>query len=502
MGAGQPAEYARSVNTTHATRQRQPQSVADTAPAGKEIVVDGFAGGGGTAEGIREAMGKSVELAYNHSRHALAMHEANHPYTAHCKADIRQISPAEIARRNPIRLAWFSPDCRHYSKAKGGAPLRNREDLRNRDLPWVAVRWAREAQPRIVMVENVEEWEDWGPLAADGKPDPARKGETFSRWMHAFEGAGYKLEHEVLRGCDYGSPTVRKRMFVIARRDRSPIVWPSATHGPGLGAPHPSAAQCIDWEVPVRSIFLSSDEARRARCKRPLAEATLRRIARGTWKYVIESAEPFIIGVTHSGDDRVRSIGAPLATVTGAHRGEFALVAPTLEPMLRNDRATLTASFLMRHFGSSVGHSAHAPLGTVTAGGGGKSALISAHLCHLYGSNTCGGEGDPRAPARTVTTGGHAALVQALLMRYRPRGHGVGEHPTTVWVAGEPYQIADLGMRMLTPRELFRAQGFRDSYVIDPLVNGKPLTKTWQIRLCGNAVPPQFARALVEANVL
>ena len=462
---------------------------------------------------IQRATGRPVAIAINHDAHALALHKANHPQTRHYQRNIRDVRPSEIARSHPIRLAWFSPDCRHHSKAKGRPPIRSEEEKNSRDLAWVVIDWAREAKPRIIMLENVEEWVEWGPLGPDGRPDRARKGETFDAWLRALKDAGYdRVEWKELRACDFGDPTWRKRLFLVARRDGRPIRWPEPTHGPGRRH-YRTIAECIDWSLPVHSIFMSREDARKVGCRRPLAENTMRRIAKGMWKYVITNPDPFIVGVTHATGARAYPLHEPLRTVTAAHRGEFAIVAPRLEPAEAERRERASAAFIMRHFGNSVGHDARMPLGTVVAGGGGKSVVVMAHLSHQYTSNTCGGEGDPRRPAKTITTGGHAALVQAFMIGYYSGGaqdascaHPMPTQSTRdrfglVTVGRNAYRIADIGMRMLTPRELFRAQGFPESYVIDARVQGKRLTKTKQIWLCGNVVCPGPAEALVRANI-
>ena len=481
---------------------------------GNEIEIDNFAGCGGASEGIQRATGRPVAIAINHDEDAIVLHSANHPQTRHYRRNIRDVRPAEIARRNPIRLAWFSPDCRHHSKAKGRPPIRTVEEKNSRDLAWVVIDWAREARPRIIMLENVEEWVEWGPLGPDGRADRARKGETFKAWLTALRNAGYdRIEWRELRACDFGDPTWRKRLFLVARRDGRPIRWPEPTHGPGRKR-YRTIAECIDWSLPVHSIFMSKEDARKVGCRRPLAENTMRRIAKGMWKYVINNPDPFIVGVTHATGSRAYPLGEPLRTVTAAHRGEFAIVAPKLEPAEAARREQASAAFIMRHFGNSVGHGARAPLGTVTASGGGKSALVMAHMSHQYTSNTCGGQGDPRSPAKTITTGGHAALVQAFMIGYYSTGgtqdadcaqpmptQSTRDRFGLVMVEREAYRIVDIGMRMLTPRELFRAQGFPEHYVIDAPVRGKTMSKTKQIWLCGNVVCPGPAEALVRANI-
>ncbi len=534
------------------------------------VDVDNFAGGGGASMGIERALGKPVDIAVNHDPEAVAMHRVNHPRTYHYCQDIWQVDPAEVRRRGPVRLAWFSPDCTHFSKAKGARPIRH-DAQRSRDLAWVVIEWARTARPSTIILENVEEFAAWGPLDCDGKPCSRRKGQTFESWVRALHTAGYSVEWRELRACDYGAPTIRKRLFVVARRDGRPIIWPLPTHGSepllGLDA-YRTAAECIDWSLPCPSIFLSAEEAGRWGCRRPLAEATMRRIAKGVFRYVINSANPFIVPVTHQGDDRSHSLGEPLRTITAANGGEFALAMPYFVPryseregqgprtrdvrdpfpgVVLGNGASLVSAFLAQHntdmvghdarkplstivgrgstqaamavhltrqFGASVGQPVDAPAPTVTAGGGGKTALVAACLSRQYSSNSSGTEGTVRKPLNTVLAGGqHHALVQAFLMKYYGTGgqYGRCEDPaptvTTlrrlgiVTVGSIDYQIVDIGMRMLTPRELYRAQGFPDSYTIAVEHNGRVLSKRSQIRLCGNSVCPDVADAIVKANI-
>lgn len=579
-----------------------------------ELVIDNFAGGGGASLGIKWAIQRPVDIAINHDREAVAMHAANHPSTVHLCQNIWQAHPRDVVKKRPVGLVWFSPDCKHHSKAKGGKPL----EKGSRDLAWVVVHWIRElakdqVQPRIIMLENVEEFRDWGPLCPDtSKPIVDLKGQTFKRWVNAIRREGYRVEWRELRACDYGTPTIRKRLLLIARRDGEPIVWPEPTHGPGL-QPYRSAAECIDWSLPCPSIFMTKGEAKAyyeetgIRVKRPLAPNTMARIARGTKRFVLDAAEPFLVPVTHAGDARVYSVDEPLRTVTAAHRGEQALVSPYLartdmhqsnagcvypsedplrtvttggghavvspclvprygerpgqEPRCRSveeplatvvttgNQGSLVAAHLSRQFGASVGQDPSEPAPTIMPGGGGKTALVAAfmnqqnsgmvghpmtapvstivgagstqtvtavHLSNQYTSNTRGGEGDPDKPMSTITAGGgHQVLVAAFLAEYYGEG-GQWCDPAkplntvvtkdrfavvTVVIDGAPYVITDIGMRMLTPRELFRAQGFPDSYVIDPIVDGKRLSKRAQISCCGNAVPPQWPAALISANL-
>lgn len=495
-----------------------------------EIIVDNFAGGGGASTGIEAAFGRPVDIAINHDREAVAMHDANHPHTLHYCQSIWRADPIEVAAGRPIGLAWFSPDCKHFSKAKGGKPV----EKHIRDLAWVVVDWAKAVRPRVIMLENVEEFRDWGPLITteDGRqmPCPARKGLTFRRWVRELRALGYQVEWRELRACEYSgivlpvAPTIRKRLFVIARCDGLPIVWPAQTHGAGL-IPYRTAAECIDWSIPCPSIFERS---------RPLAEATMRRIARGVMRYVVNAKQPFIVPMTHTGGDRVHPIDEPLRTITTAQRGELALVSPQIvgvggrmgqsrprggdEPfqtVTSKGDAALVAAFLAQHNTGVVGHDARSPISTLTSRGT-QQGVVTAILSHAYTSNTAGGAGDPRRPMKTITAGGgHHALVAAFLTKYYGTADSCGlAEPlhtvtskdrfglVTVEIAGEPYAIADIGMRMLTPRELFRAQGFPDSYIIDPVLDGKPLTKTAQIRMCGNSVCPPIAEALVRANLV
>jgi DNA (cytosine-5)-methyltransferase 1 len=496
----------------------------------KELIVDNFAGGGGASYAIEQAFGRSVDIAINHDPEAIAMHMANHQKTQHYCESVWDVDPREATKGLHVGLAWFSPDCKHFSKAKGGIPV----SKNIRGLAWVVIRWAKLVKPRVIILENVEEFEHWGPLAhviddcgfhayKDGrpimKPCPKRKGRTFRQWVNQLKRLGYRVEWQELKACDFGAPTIRKRLFLVARCDGLPIRWPKPTHGPGL-EPYRTAAEIIDWSIPCPSIF---DR------KRPLAEATMRRIARGIERFVIDHPDPFIIPVTHHGDLRGYSINDPLRTITSAQRGEFALISPFVAKhfggmtgtditkpfptiLSRGTQNQLVTAHLMRQFGQSVGSDMAEPVGTVTAGGGGKTRLVTSHMIKLRG--TCADGQDLRQPAPTITAGGtHIGEVRAFLMKYYGTGgqwqdcreplHTV---PTKarfglVTVHGEPYQIVDIRMRMLTPRELYMAQGFPPEYLIDIDYHGKPLTKTAQVRMVGNSVSPPPAIALVSANV-
>ena len=489
----------------------------------RELIVDNFAGGGGASLGIEQALRRPIDIAINHDREAVAMHRANHPQTRHFCEDVWSVDPVKATAGRPVGLAWFSPDCTFHSKARGGKPFRDRNKARRRrGLAWLVIRWAAAVSPRVIMLENVEEFAKWGPLLDDGTPCPVRQGLTFRRWQKQLENLGYQVECRELRACDYGAPTIRKRLFVIARRDGLPIVWPVATHGKGL-KPYRAAAECIDWSLPCPSIFERV---------RPLAEATLRRIAKGVGRYVLNAKEPFIVTCNHAGDGfRGQGIHEPMKTITAA-RDAHGLVVPLLtehansstqrtfsiqEPLrtqcaeVKGGYFALVAAFLAQNNTGVVGHGARKPLSTITARGT-QQQLVTSHLVKLYG--TCAHGQATDSPMPTVTGGGqHIGEVRAFLVKY----YGTDQDPqlreplhtvTTkdrfglVTVHGEEYAIADIGMRMLQPRELYRAQGFPDNYIIAPVIDGKPLTKTAQIRMCGNSVSPAIARALVDANLM
>lgn len=492
-----------------------------------ELTVDNFAGGGGASEGIEQALGRPVDYAINHDPEAIAMHAANHPRTEHLTTGVWDVNPTKLCAGRQVGLGWFSPDCTFFSKARGGKPFRDRDAARRRrGLAWLIPYWMKTVRPRVVMLENVEEFADWGPLLPDGSVCPIRRGITFRRWHRMIENLGYSIDMRELKACDYGAPTTRKRLFVIARCDGQQIVFPEATHGPGR-IPYRTAAECIDWSIPCPSIFTR---------QRPLAEATLRRIARGVMRYVVHNPKPFVVPLTHHGEFRGHSIDKPLPTITGAHRGELALISPSwintrngervgqaprarsiMEPLptvtAEGSQGAVVAAFLARHYGGheNDGSALDSTMHTVTAKD--HHALVTSHLVKLKG--TCL-DGQPiDVPLHTVQAGGnHYGEVRAFLLKYygtRSIGSDLSApmHTVTstdrfglVTVHGEDYQIIDIGMRMLQPRELFRAQSFRDDYIIDPIFNGKPLTKTMQVEKCGNSVNPVVAEALVNANVV
>lgn len=602
----------------------------------KEIIVDNFAGGGGASTGIEMATGRSVDIAINHDENAIAMHSTNHPETLHYCESVFDVDPIAATAGRPVGLAWFSPDCRHFSKAKGSKPVK--KEIRG--LAWIVIRWALAKRPRVMMLENVEEFKTWGPLltAEDGTehPDPARAGETFTAFIGMLTtgvpadhpaiaeccevlninvnsddvrclvaGLGYVVDHRELRACDFGAPTIRRRFFMVMRCDGQPVEWPAASHGDpksldvqsGKLAPWRTAAECIDWSIPCSSIFER---------KKPLAENTLKRIARGIQRFVIDNPTPFIIGAggsvyqgkprtvaapfhtvmkeSHSAlitptlvqigygeragqSPRALDIEKPLGTVV-AGGGKHALVAPIIARIgqtgFGGDRMAyeagkplttvtskaehlLVAPVIARQFGNSVGHAADEPNGTITAGGGGKSQLCTAFLAKHFGGNYTGAGAAMDAPAHTVTTTDHHALVTSSLIKLRGTckdgqpvtepaptitagGLHIGEvrafllkyygnekegvsldeslHTVTtndrfglVTVEGIDYQIVDIGMRMLQPHELYAAQGFPSWYIIDQDYRGKKYAKDKQVARCGNAVPPPFAETLVRANL-
>ncbi|EPT3116052.1 DNA cytosine methyltransferase [Klebsiella michiganensis] len=682
----------------------------------RELIVDNFAGGGGASTGIEMAIGRSVDIAINHDENAVAMHRTNHPDTLHYCESVFDVSPVAATSGKPVGLAWFSPDCRHFSKAKGAKPV----EKAIRGLAWIVLRWALDVSPRVMMLENVEEFKTWGPLlAAEMRPDPARVGETFKAFVgmlttgipadhpalvecceflelspeskqaqRLVAGLGYDLDCRELRASDLGTPTIRKRFFMVMRRDDQPIVWPEATHGDpkspavqaGKLAPFRTAAECIDWTIAARSIF---DR------KKPLAENTLKRIARGIQRFVIDSADPFIVKCNHTTTRgkydcfRGQALADPLQTITKTHGYAIAVphltkfrtgatgqpvtdpvptvtagtskrpggnghalgiveaeLAPFLagnggseyqakprpldkpaHTILKESRACLVAPVIARQFGGSIGHRADEPSATITAGGGGKSQLVvptliqmgygerpgqeprvlqlnnplgtvtaggnkfatvSAFLAKHYGGNYSGpgvgldepahsvttvdhhslvtaqvvgvggraGQSRPRdvsEPLQTMTTKADAAIVSSHLVKLRGTcrdgqrvdepmptvtagGQHVGEVKTTlavedydeeraqqvlaflkeycgpdstglVEIDGVTYRIVDIGMRMLQPHELYRAQGFPEWYIIDRDYRGVKYAKDKQVARCGNAVPPPFAEALVRANL-
>ena len=430
--------------------------------AHNEIFVDLFAGGGGASTGIEAAIRRPVAIAVNHDDAAIAMHAANHPETHHYQEDVWTVDPRVACGSRKVAGLWLSPDCTHHSRAKGGQP--RKKDIRS--LADVGIRWAEAVRPRFIFLENVEEFQDWGPLDDAGKVIAGRKGEDFRAWCGKLSDFGYHIEYRSLVAADYGAPTSRRRLFLVASLC-GPIVWPESTHGKGRSNPWRGASEIIDWSLPCPSIF---DR------KKPLVDATLRRIARGIQRYVINAADPFV--VAYYGQSGAVSITNPL------------------------DHHVLVVPFINKHFGGGEngkpppGIDARKPLDTITEQD--HHGLTEAVVSKVDG----------------VTDGKHRAQVHAFLMKYHggqrgdTRGQMMFEPIRTidmqnrfaiVMIHGEPYEIVDIGMRMLSPRELFAAQGFPDDYDILPKLRGKPITKTQQIALAGNSVPPTLAEHVVRA---
>lgn len=422
---------------------------------GRPMIIDSFAGGGGASTGIEMALGRSPDVAINHNPAALALHAANHPDTLHLINSIYAVDPDEVCRGRHVGLAWFSPDCKHFSKAKGGKPV----EKGIRDLAWVVVHWAKRVRPDVIMLENVEEFQHWSPLTADNQPDQTRKGETFRAWVRAIKRLGYKIQWRELRACDYGAPTIRKRLFVIARCDGKPIVWPVPSHAApdsdevaeGFYELWRTAAECINWSLPCPSIFDTSDQIKAKhglRANRPLAENTMSRVARGMKRYVLDAKEPFLVSVAHgdSGGRREYPLNEPLGTITQGGT-QHALIAPSLTRFnsgatgqdMREPMSTITANSwikkpggaapigllaptIVRHFGQSVGQEVTRPLPTTTAGGGGKTGLIAPSLMSLKGTSRR--DSAVTAPHPTILAGGgHSALISPVLT-YAQQGGG------------------------------------------------------------------------------
>ena len=542
-----------------------------------EIIVDNFAGGGGASTGMELATGRVVDIAINHDPDAILMHRTNHPHTTHYQASVWDVDPMEVCRGRPVGLAWFSPDCKHFSKAKGGKPV----DKNIRGLAWIVLRWAGTVRPRVIILENVEEFQTWGPVRK-GKPVKKLTGQTFRKWLDQLRNLGYDVEWRELVAADYGAPTTRKRFFLIARCDGRPIVWPTPTHAPadspevkaGLRKPWRSAAEIIDWSLPTPSIFDTKESIREKynlAAQRPLRPNTMARVARGVDKFVIKTASPFLVVVNHSGEFRGQDPGEPLQTVTAKHGygvaspvlapwtvtnttnstghpasepvdtartggggGQMFLSASLVQyhteqgergrgqgldaPLLTVDasnRYGLSTVCLEKYYGTATGQGAGEPLHTITAKD--REGVVAAHMVKLKGTNLGGPVSEP---VQTITAGGgHFGVVTTMIAPVSPGadlknwpkirellntycGYGLKEDEVILFqITGGLYFMADIGLRMLTPRELYRANGFPDDYIIDRDYTGKEYGKAKQVARCGNAVPPPFATALVRANL-
>lgn len=542
----------------------------------EEMIIDNFAGGGGASTGIELATGRAVDAAINHDPDAILMHQTNHPQTRHYCESVWDVDPWEVTRGRPVGLAWFSPDCKHFSKAKGSKPV----DRNIRGLAWIVLKWAGTVKPRVIILENVEEFQTWGPVRK-GKPMKSRRGETFRKWKEQLQALGYEIDHRELVAADYGAPTIRKRFFLIARCDGKPIIWPERTHAPkdseevknGKCKPWRGAAEIIDWTIPCPSIFDTTDEIKEKysiRAIRPLAVNTQKRIARGIEKFVLQNKEPFIVpigyGERKGQAPRVHDINEPLSTVVGS--GKQYLAMPSLiqyhteqservrgqgmdEPIMTLDAANrygLSVAYLAEYFQNGRPLDVNSPLHTSTTKD--RECLCMAHMEKFFSGGYTGNGSDANTPLGTVTAVDHNGLVETFISKFYKTG--IGQKPdeplhtvttsaghfgiVTVkmnrsemnlhhWnevrellnaccgyaiaadeillldVNGTMYFISDIGLRMLTPRELYAANGFPPDYIIDHDYTGKAYGKTKQVARCGNAVPPPFAEALVRANL-
>ena len=505
-----------------------------------ELMVDNFAGGGGASTGMEMATGVSVDIAINHDPEAIRMHKTNHPNTKHYCESVWDVDPIKVCEGHPVGIAWFSPDCKHFSKAKGGKP----KDKNIRGLAWVALRWAGKVRPRVIMLENVEEFKTWGPLNRNHRPVKAKQGATYRKFIGQLEALGYAVETRELVAADYGAPTMRKRFFMVARCDGRPIIWPEPTHAPadspeaaaGLKKPYAGAYTQIDFSLPCPSIFDTAEEIKEKygiRAVRPLAPKTMERIARGLKKFVLDNAEPFIVQVNHSGSssDYCNSMNAPLRVVTSKHG--FGIVEPYLiqigqtgftedrskdvrKPLTtivsKNEHCLISPTLIQYHAETSEkevrGQSLEDPVMTID--GSNRYGLVTSFLSKFYG--TCTGQ-DIRGPLHTVTTSaGHFGEVRAFLVKYYGQGTGqdIKEPLDTVTardrfglvtIKGVDYQIVDIGLRMLEPKELYGCQSFPGDYIIDHDYTGKRYPRSEQVARCGNSVPPKMSEALVRANL-
>jgi DNA (cytosine-5)-methyltransferase 1 len=510
-----------------------------------ELIVDNFAGGGGASTGIEMATGYSVDIAINHDPEAIRMHKVNHPNTKHYCENVWAVDPVKACEGHPVALAWFSPDCKHFSKAKGGKP----KDKNIRGLAWAACRWAALVRPRVIMLENVEEFKTWGPLNRGHHPIRAKQGDTFRKFVKQLNELGYEVQFRELVAADYGAPTKRKRFFMIARCDGAPIMWPKPTHAPadseevkaGLLKPYVGAYTQLDFSLPCPSIFDTSEEIKEKygiRAVRPLAPKTMQRIARGLKKFVLDNPEPFIVpigyGERKGQSPRVHDIKKPLPTIVSS--GKHYLCEPRLAPIIDKtyggnyqgggskaedpidtittvDHNRLVAATLIQYHSETNsdevrGQGIENPIMTVDSSN--RYGLVTSFLSKFYKTGI--GQ-DEREPLHTVTTSaGHFGEVRAFLIKYYGEGTGQDiEQPLDtvtsrdrfglVTIQGVEYQIVDIGLRMLEPKELYGCQGFPDDYIIDHDNTGKTYSRSEQVKRCGNAVCPPIPAAMVRANL-
>lgn len=514
----------------------------------EEIIVDNFAGGGGASTGIELATGRTVDIAINHDPDAILMHKTNHPYTQHYQESVWNIDPIEVCQGRPVGLAWFSPDCKHFSKAKGAKPVSKNV----RGLAWIVLKWAGTVRPRVIILENVEEFKTWGPVRK-GKPVKSKSGSTFDKWLSQLRDLGYEVDYRELVAADYGAPTIRKRFFLIARCDGCPIVWPEPTHnkkGTDGKLKWRSAAEIIDWTLPCPSIFDSKEQIKGKygiKAIRPLASNTMQRIVRGMDKFVIKAAQPFIVQVNRGNN----KVGASLIQYHSEQKSEYVRGQSLQDTLMTIDAAGrygLSSAYLTECYGNGQdGINIDAPMHTITAKD--RESLTMAHISKYYGNV----DGSPaREPLSTVTAIDHNAVTATFISKFYKTGIGQTAddplHTTTLsaghfgqvnthlvkhggtqnlgyWpevrkllntycgydiaddeilllnIGGIDYFISDIGLRMLTPKELYAANGFPIDYIIDRDYTGKAYGKTKQVARCGNAVPPPFATAIVRANM-
>lgn len=511
-----------------------------------KLIIDNFAGGGGASTGIEQALGRAIDVAINHDAEAIALHEANHPTTRHYNESVWNIDPRAVTEGRPVALVWLSPDCTHFSNSRGGVPVKKSI----RGLAWIGTRWAATVKPDVLMLENVAEFTSWGPLIQktgeggaplfdeDGQPqmipDPKRKGQTFKSFVRALERLGYVVDWRELRACDYGAPTSRERLFLVARRDGLPIIWPEPTHGDpdsdavraGQLRPWRTAGECIDWNVAGQSIFGRD---------KPLAEKTMTRLAKGLHRFVLSSDAPFIVpgrscaanittfqqniigqhpntplGTVMAGATRFGAVHTELSSLGGPLDAAFlqkyygtgtgqTITEPLHTIGSRDTFAAITLplehAYVVRQFGTATGSRADRPLGTVMAGGGGGKSGVAVSTAETITEHD----------AHDTLT--RARRVYALLREHHPEAlnHPDVDHDrqiVTVTIGNDTRVVTDVTLRMLNPRELYNAQGFPPDYKIDVRFGGGKLSLAAQIRMCGNSVVPAMARALVEANLV
>ena len=534
-----------------------------------ELSVVLFAGGGGSDTGISCMTGRPVDIAINHDADAIRMHRTNHPWTRHLQEDIFAVDPEEVCAGQKVGILWASPDCTHFSKARGGVPVK--KEIRG--LSWVVVKWALAVRPRVMFMENVEEIQTWGPCIETPKglmPDPERAGETFDGFIamlttgiepdhpalaecYAFlhigrcspeagrliKGLGYDFGSRILCAADYGVPTIRRRWFAVFRCDGEPVRFPEPTHakdGKGGLKKWRSAAEIIDWTRPCPSVF---EDKRTIKEKygltavRPLAENTMRRVIRGVDKFTIRSGKPFIVECNHGGDGHTRSVDEPVNTLTGKYTGGVCAanliqyhteqtenvrgqgMCNPIQTVDSSNRYGLATANLVEYYGNGVPLDISEPLHTGTSRD--REGLTLAHIAEFKGQDI--GQEAGR-PLRTVTaSAGEFGAVQTVICRYPPErdmghwpevrallntycGYALSEDDVILLlIGGVYYYIADIGLRMLTPRELYNAMGFPPDYIIDRDYTGKEYSRSAQVARCGNAVCPPVAGALVAANI-